>query len=75
VEAKSMTNEERIKALKDAPPDGWVAFSEDESRVVAYGLSYEEVVAAAEKEGVGDPVVVKVPQDWTALVMAIETEN
>lgn len=70
-----MSHEERINALKAAPANGWVAFSEDESTVVAYGQSYEEVVAAAERKGVTDPVVVKVPEDWTAMVMAIEVTS
>ena len=64
-----MSNEDRINALKNAPPDGWVAFSGDESRVVAYGTTYDEVVSSAQKSGENDPIVVKVPKDWTARVM------
>jgi hypothetical protein len=66
-----MSAEERLEALKKAPPNGWVAFSEDESKVIAYGLSYDEVVAAAEEKGVNEPILAKVPQDWTAMVMTI----
>jgi hypothetical protein len=64
-----MNAEERAEALKKAPPDGWVAFDTDETVVVAYGGSYEEVVSAAENSGVSDPLLVKVPKDWTATVM------
>lgn len=64
-----MSAEERLKALRKAPPDGWIAFSEDESSVVAYGLTYEQVVAAAQEKGVSEPILVKVPKDWTAMVM------
>ena len=64
-----MRPEERIEALLQAPPDGWVAFSEDESRVVAYGATYDEAVSNAEKAGVPDPILVKVPADWTELVL------
>ena len=64
-----MRPEERIEALRQAPPDGWVAFSEDEGRVVAYGTTYGEAVSNAEKAGVSDPLVVKVPSDWTELVL------
>ncbi len=64
-----MSPDDRIKALRQAPADGWVAFSADESIVVAYGASYDEVVAAAEKQGVSDPVVAKVPDDWTERVL------
>jgi len=60
-----MSPEARIKALVDAPLGGWVAFSEDEERVVAYGSTYDEVVEKAESEGVHDPVLVKVPNDWS----------
>ena len=64
-----MSPEERINALMKAPPDGWVAFSEDESSVVAYGTTYDEAAAEAERHGVSEPVLVKVPKDWTAAVM------
>ena len=64
-----MNPQERLKALCEAPPDGWVAFSEDESRVVAYGATYEEAVFNAEKEGENDPLLVKIPNDWTELVL------
>ncbi len=64
-----MSSEARIKALLNAPSDGWVAFSEDEERLVAYGATYEEAVANAEKQGVMEPVLVKVPQDWTELAL------
>jgi len=59
----------RLAALRAAPPDGWVAFSENEERVVAYGASYEEAAQKAEEQGVTDPVLVKVPRDWTELVL------
>ncbi len=65
-----MSPEARIKALLNAPSDGWVAFSDDEERVVAYGSTYEEVVEKAEREGVHDPVVVKVPKDWSDRVLS-----
>ena len=64
-----MSAEERVEALRKAPPNGWVAFNADETKVVAYGHSYDEVVSAAESSGVSDPLLVKVPKDWTATVM------
>ena len=64
-----MRPEERIEVLLKAPPGGWVAFGEDESSVVAYGATYDEAVSNAEKAGVSDPVLVKVPSDWTELVL------
>jgi predicted RNase H-like HicB family nuclease len=65
-----MSPEARIQALRDAPPGGWVAFSEDESRVVAYGQSYDEAVVAAEQAGEKEPVLTKVPLDWAVRVFA-----
>ncbi|HUJ93350.1 MAG TPA: DUF5678 domain-containing protein [Candidatus Bathyarchaeia archaeon] len=65
-----MSPEARIKALRDAPPNGWAAFSSDEERLVAYGKTYEEVVSNAEKSGEPDPVVIKVPKDWSMLVLS-----
>ena len=66
----SMSPEARLKALRDAPSDGWVAFSSDEERLVAYGRSYEEAVANAEKNGEPDPVLTKVPKDWSLQVLS-----
>ncbi len=66
-----MSNEERISALSKASPDGWVAFSADESKVVAYGATYDEVVSSAYGSGESDPILVKVPKDWTMTVMSI----
>lgn len=65
-----MSNEERIDALKKAPAGGWVAFSGDESKVVAYGSTYDDVIEAARRAGETDPVLVKVPKDWTRMVMS-----
>lgn len=65
-----MNAEERLEALKKAPPGGWVAFTEDETKVVAYGNDYDEVVCEAKKSGVFEPLLVKVPKDWTVTVMA-----
>jgi hypothetical protein len=65
-----MSPQARIEALQKAPSNGWVAFSEDEEHLVAYGATYDEVVANAESKGVSDPVVVKVPETWTDLVLA-----
>jgi hypothetical protein len=69
LEVFPMSPEARIKALKDAPRNGWAAFSEDEERLVAYGTTYDEVVQKSEENGVTDPVVVKVPDNWNDLVL------
>lgn len=64
-----MSPEARLKALREAPPGGWAAFSADEERIVAYGSSYDEVIKKAERSGEADPVVVKVPNDWSMQVL------
>ncbi len=63
-----MRPEARIKALRDAAPGSWVAFSRDESQVVGHGKTYDEAVAAAEQSGESDPVITRVPTDWVARV-------
>ena len=65
-----MSPQNRIEALRTAPANGWAAFSEDEERVIAYGATYDEVVANAEKQGVSDLVVVKVPENWNDRVLS-----
>jgi hypothetical protein len=54
----------RLEALKSAPLDSWVALSEDETKIVAVGASYEEAVEKSEKAGVMDPLLVKTPPVW-----------
>lgn len=60
-----MNSQQRAEALLNAPPDHWVALSEDESRVVAVGETFKEAVDNAAKAGVLNPVLVKVPDEWT----------
>ena len=54
-----MAAEERLKILRESPPNSWLAFSEDESRLVSRGATYAEAVAQAEADGVTDPVLVR----------------
>ncbi len=63
-----MSPEARIQALREAGAGTWLAFSEDESRVVATGASYDEVVKAAEDAGEDEPVITRVPNDWAPRV-------
>lgn len=64
-----MTPQARIEALRNAPRNGWVAFSQDEERLIAYGLTYDEVVRKSEASGVADPLIVKVPPSWSDMVL------
>jgi len=63
-----MSPEARIKALCEAEPGSWLAFSEDESRVVAQGKTYDEAVEAADKAGEQNPVITRIPNDWSERV-------
>ncbi len=59
----------RVEALLTAPADRWIALSEDESRVVAVGTTFEEVAKAAEENGVSDPIILMVPPDWADRIL------
>jgi len=50
--------------MSEAVINQWIAFSEDDERLIAYGATYDEVVANAEKQGASDLIVVKVPETW-----------
>jgi len=52
------------KEVQKEPLNGWIAFSEEEERPIAYGATYDEAVANAAKEGASDIVIVKVPETW-----------
>ena len=54
----------RLEIPRSAPLDSWIALSEDESKIVAVGDSYDGVVSKSEKAGVSDPVLIKTPKCW-----------
>jgi hypothetical protein len=60
---------DRASVLLSAPLDCWVALSEDETRIVAVGDTFAEVVEKAHQEGVTDPIIIKTPEDWTPRVL------
>jgi hypothetical protein len=63
----------RAAVLLTAPLDRWIALSEDESRIVAVGSTFEEAVREAERAGVSDPIIVKTPpDDWTPRVLLVQ---
>lgn len=69
-----MSADERVRLLRQAKPNSWVAFSEDESKVVAYGDTYSEVIKAAASVGENEPVIVKVPETWASKVLITPRE-
>ncbi len=65
--AAQTQSDARLKALRNAPLDSWIALSEDESKIVAVGKSFEEVTRNSESAGVEDPLVIKTPKSWLPL--------
>jgi len=59
-----MSAEERVRILSEASPNSWVAFSNDESKLVGRGTTYDEAVDDAEKNGETDPILIKIPDNW-----------
>ena len=63
----TMSTDLRFEALKSAPLDSWVALSEDETKIIAVGSTYEEAVSKSESAGVSDPVLIKTPKSWLSI--------
>lgn len=57
----------RLQLLRSAPLNSWVALSEDESRIVAVGKTYSEVVELSERAGEADPLILKTPEQWSPI--------
>jgi len=66
-----MSAEERVRILREAMPNSWIALSSDESKVVGYGATYSETVQDAEKHGEEDPVLIKIPDTWEPRVFSL----
>lgn len=54
--------------LLESPKNCWLALAEDESKVVAIGLTPDEAEAKAKKEGIEDPLLIWSPEDWAPRV-------
>jgi hypothetical protein len=54
----------RVEALRSAPRDAWIALSDDETKVVATGNSYQEVAGALDRIGDDSAVILKTPSHW-----------
>ena len=63
-----VNQKQRLQVLQNAPPNSWVALSEDESRVIGVAATYDDAVDLAAKEGIEDPVLLKTPEEWLAPV-------
>ena len=65
----SANPQDRLRALEGAPLDRWIVLSEDESRIVAEGSTFEEAAAKAEANGVSDPVLIRTPEEWVPRIL------
>jgi hypothetical protein len=54
--------------LLESPKNCWLALAEDESKVVATGLTPDEAEAKAKKQGIEDPLLIWSPEDWAPRV-------
>ena len=57
----------RLEALQSAPLDSWIALSKDETKVVAIGSTYAEVVENSDRTGADDPLILKTPSSWSPI--------
>lgn len=59
----------RCEALRNAPLDSWIALSDDETRVVAQGLTYQDVADELDRIGDDSAVILKTPPRWLPLAV------
>jgi len=55
--------------LKGIPAGAWVAISERQNTVLAYGNDAQTVLTEAEGEGEAHPLIVRVPEQETSLFL------
>jgi hypothetical protein len=55
--------------LQGIPRGAWVAISRSEKRVVAFGADMQKVLEEAKGKGENSPVIVRVPEAETALML------
>ena len=60
----------RLKLLRSAPLDSWIALSPDESRIVAVGRTYAEVSELSDAAGETDPLILKTPTEWEPISLS-----
>lgn len=57
------------KLLSGVPRGAWVALSSDEERLIVYAADLAEVVKRAKELGEPDPVIIRVPENPSSLVV------
>ena len=53
--------------LEGVPPGAWVAISESENRVIAYGADAQDVLRIAKEQGIEMPLITRVPDEVSAM--------
>jgi hypothetical protein len=61
--------EERLKTLREAKPNTWLALDESRTRCVGQGASLQDAIEQARRNGYEDPIMLFVPSDWTPAVL------
>lgn len=59
----------RVEALRSAPLDSWIALSDDETKLVATGRTYQEVASELDRIGDDSAVILKTPHCWHPLAV------
>jgi hypothetical protein len=62
----------RLKTLRSAPLDSWIAISEDESRIIAVGKTYTEASELSDAAGEGDSIILKTPTQWEPISVSAQ---
>ena len=61
--------EARVSALSAAPLNSWVALSDDETKLVAFGATYQEVADQLDRMGDRTSVILRTPPSWLPLAV------
>ena len=67
----STQDEARLKILREAKPKTWVAFNEDETLLMGQGQTIDEAVDAAKQNGCDDPILWRIPVDWSPRILCL----
>jgi TPP-dependent indolepyruvate ferredoxin oxidoreductase alpha subunit len=59
----------RSEALRSAPLNSWIALSDDETRIVAHGATYQDVADELNRSGDETSVILKTPPRWLPLAV------
>jgi hypothetical protein len=64
-----MSIEERLAILREAKPNTWIVFSNNEDHVIGRGSTFAEASAEAERSGEKDPLITLVPPTWAPTLL------